>query len=53
VFDQLIQEQRNPVRELGLRHAGRGPLSHLEAAALDQVGAIAGEELMEHLRSVR
>ncbi len=33
-LDQLIQEQRNPVCELGMGHSGRGPLSHLEAAAL-------------------
>src|SRR6185312_3492834 len=51
-LDQLIEKQRNAVCELSFGHSGRGPSSNLETAAFYEISAIAGEKLVQHLRSL-
>jgi hypothetical protein len=51
--DQLIEKQRHAVCELSFGHSGCEPSRNLETAAFYYIGAIAAEELMEHLRRLR
>jgi hypothetical protein len=41
------------VCELSFGHSGCGPSSNLETAAFYEIGAIAGEKLVEHLGNLR
>ena len=52
-LDQLIQKQRNSVRDFCRGHPGCRPSSHLETAAFYQISTVAGKKLVKHPTSVR
>ena len=45
-FDELIEEQRYPVLELGIACFRGAPLSDLQPASVDQVGPIRSKEIV-------
>jgi len=45
-LDELVEEARNPVGELGSGHLRRKPFGDLESAPLDQVNLVRREEFV-------
>ena len=46
--DELVQEPRHAVFQLGRRRRRHGARLHLDAAAVDQLLAVQGDEFVEH-----